>query len=244
MQRCDTKELAGRSNRVTLNSLLMGSDHAVDGPVTIRSLEPDDYHVVKKICCDTGFLGEPIDTIFQDRELYADLLTLPYLDYERDWCLVAEVDDQVVGYLLGSVRPDFESILTRVGFNVASRMLMNLARGRYSDHPSSRKFVQWIFCSGWKERPKHPAGAAHLHFNVRKRFRGRGIGPRLWKAFEDRLREHQIRSYYGEFFSCDLRRPEKIYTRYGFKEFDRRKTTLFSDALDLPVEIVCMQKFL
>ncbi|MEJ2699910.1 MAG: hypothetical protein P8Z70_09665 [Desulfuromonadales bacterium] len=44
-------------------------------PVRIRRFRQSDREAIRRICCDTGFLGAPIDAIYQDRELFADLLT-------------------------------------------------------------------------------------------------------------------------------------------------------------------------
>src|SRR6476661_36907 len=42
---------------------------------SIRSYQASDRVAVRKLCCETGFLGSPIDPVFQDRELFADFLT-------------------------------------------------------------------------------------------------------------------------------------------------------------------------
>src|SRR6516162_7813801 len=78
--------------------------------VTMRSYRRADRQTIRQICCDTGFLGKPVDAIFQDRELFADLFTKPYLEHEPEWALVAEAEDRVVGYLLGSVSKHFEAV--------------------------------------------------------------------------------------------------------------------------------------
>ena len=41
----------------------------------IRSYQPSDREAVRNLCCQTGFLGEPIDPVYEDRELFADFLT-------------------------------------------------------------------------------------------------------------------------------------------------------------------------
>ncbi len=50
--------------------------------VEIRKYEEKDRGSIREICCDTGFLGNPIDRIFKDRELFADLFASLYLDLE------------------------------------------------------------------------------------------------------------------------------------------------------------------
>src|SRR5260370_34845354 len=79
-----------------------------------RVLEPKDFQVrnyhqsdreyVRALCCETGFLGNPIDPVFEDRELFADFLTDYYLKREPDSPFVAIKDNAVKGYLLGSLR--------------------------------------------------------------------------------------------------------------------------------------------
>jgi hypothetical protein len=44
-------------------------------PFLIRGYRSSDRETVRKLCCDTGFLGEPIDPVYEDRELFADFLT-------------------------------------------------------------------------------------------------------------------------------------------------------------------------
>lgn len=208
----------------------------------VRRYRASDRERIRQLCCDTGFLGNPVDGVFQDRELFADLFTKAYLDYEPEWALVAEVDGRVVGYLLGSVSRRFEFMLLRSGFQTASKMLYRFATGMYSKHPRSGRFVRWLLISGFREQPKHPANAAHLHLDLQKPYRGRGIGVRLWEIFAQRLKAAGIRECYGAFFSCERRRPESVYARYGFSVFDRRQTTLFQPEIPNPIEVVCVTK--
>lgn len=211
--------------------------------VWVRSYVPEDRPTIRRLCCDTGFLGKPIDSVFQDRDLFADLFTAAYLEHEPEWALVAEAEGQVVGYLLGSVRRDFDLVLMYKGLPIASKMLYNLLTGRYARHPRSRYFVRWLLTSGYQEQPKHPPGAAHLHMDLDDRFRGRGIARRLWRTYEQRLRSAGIKECYGAFFSHPHRRPESVYARYGFSVFDRKRTTVFEPEIP-DVEVVCVHKVL
>src|SRR5438876_2968926 len=72
---------------------------------SIRSYQASDRGAVRKLCCETGFLGNPIDPVFEDRELFADFLTEYYLKNEPDSAFVVIKDNVVKGYLLGSRRP-------------------------------------------------------------------------------------------------------------------------------------------
>jgi len=209
--------------------------------VCLRKYADSDRAAIRRLCCDTGFLGNPIDPVFQDRDLFADLFTAAYLEHEPEWALVAEAEHRVVGYLLGSVSSHFDFVLMRKGFPVAAKMVYNFMTGRYAHHPRSGQFVRWLLTAGYQEQPKHPADAAHFHFDLEERFRGLGIAHRLWHAFEERLRSAGVRECYGSFFSHPGHRPELVYARYGFRVFDRKPTTLFQP--EVPgVELVCMHR--
>ena len=78
--------------------------------------------------------------------------------------------------------------------------------------------------------------------SIDKRHRGRGIGRHLWEQFEIRLQAESVRECPGAFFSHGKRRPELPCARYGFRVFDRRRTTLFQPEISDPVEVVCVSK--
>ncbi|MGH7979279.1 MAG: hypothetical protein ACREE6_07880 [Limisphaerales bacterium] len=210
--------------------------------VVVRRYRAEDRATIRQICCDTGFLGNPIETIFSDREVFADLFTNAYLDYGADWAWVADDGGKVVGYLLGAISASFNYTLMFSGFQTTVKMIKRAATGYYSAHPRSRHFIRWLLMSGIREQPKHPGNAAHLHLNVERTHRGRGVGLRLWRAFDRQLDDAGIRNCYGAFFSHRRRRPEAIYSRLGFSVFDRKTTTIFQPEITEPVEIVCVHR--
>src|SRR5260370_37973225 len=122
-----------------------------------RVLEPKDFQVrnyyqsdrqsVRALCCETGFLGNPIDPVFEDRELFADFLTEYYLKHEPDSAFVVIKDNVVKGYLLGSRRPlnhQVHSALQSVvyGGKVLSRHL--------GYRRESRQFISWMVAKAWR----------------------------------------------------------------------------------------------
>ncbi|PWU14893.1 MAG: hypothetical protein C5B50_16315 [Verrucomicrobia bacterium] len=237
------REKQGVQNGSFLDEFPINHNAVCIEPVArIRPYREEDQPAVRRICCDTGFLGEPVEAVFQDRELFSDLFTRPYLESEPEWALVAEVDSRVVGYLLGSVRKHFDLVLMRSGCQTACKMLLRCASGRYAQHRRSTQFVRWLLTAGFWEQPRHPANAAHLHFNIGKGFRGRGLCRHLWGVYEQQLRAAGVKQCYGSFFSLPGRRPEMIYARYGFTVFDRRRTSLFEPEISSPVEVVCVNK--
>jgi hypothetical protein len=73
--------------------------------ITVRQYEARDREAVRRLCCETGFLGKAIDPVFEDRELFADYLTAYYTDIEPEAAFLLEQNGIVKGYLLGSRRP-------------------------------------------------------------------------------------------------------------------------------------------
>jgi hypothetical protein len=67
----------------------------------IRGYRRSDREAVRKLCCETGFLGEPIDPVYQDRELFADFLTTYYTDHEPESCFLLEVNGTISGCFSG-----------------------------------------------------------------------------------------------------------------------------------------------
>jgi hypothetical protein len=210
--------------------------------VRLRQYRETDRDEVRRICCNTGFLGSPIDPIYKDRELFADLFTNPYLDYEPEWTLVAENEGRVVGYLTGSTSPNFSRTLMLSGFQTACTMIRRLLSGKYSDHTRSEHFVRWVLARGLMQQPHHPEGAAHLHMNLERPFRWGSVARRLLAMYEDMLFAAGIDHYYAKFFSCPQRNPEPMYGRCGFQIYDRVKTTIFKPEVIDSVSVVCTHK--
>src|SRR4051812_27239093 len=126
----------------------------------VRKYQPADRARVRQLCCDTGFLGEAIDPVFEDREIFADYLTAYYTDWESESCFVLSIDGEIRGYLLGSRWP-----LRQQAYNFYNNIALFL-RGiwRYPRYnAASKKFVHWIFRQAWREVPAAPRRTPHFH---------------------------------------------------------------------------------
>ena len=210
--------------------------------VTIRQYRDSDREEVRRICCETGFLGGPIDPIYQDRELFADLFTNPYLDYEPDRTLIVESGGRLAGYLTGSMSPNFYRTLMYSGLQTACRMLSRLLTGKYSFHPRSEQFIRWLLVKGLTEQPKHPENAGHLHINLERPLRWGSVARRLLALYEEMLFAAEIDHYYVKFFSCSERNPERMYHRLRFEVYDRVLSTIFLPEIAGTLFIVCAHK--
>lgn len=116
-------------------------------------------------------------------QLVADLLLNYYLNYEPDHFLVAESEDEIVGYLAGSF--DTRSCRWIKGILVIPQVLWN-AIWRGGIGFNEVRYLAYYLYSGIRGgfRASPPDGySAHFHINVVKGWRGKGIGTELVNEF-------------------------------------------------------------
>lgn len=194
------------------------------GPYIIRKFEERDRQQIREICCDRGFLGKSIDSIFCDRELFAHMIVDPYLDLEPEHTFVGDNNGEVVGYFMGSTNPNFAMKIAPYTIETAAKMLWRMHTGKYNHHPRSKRFVRWVLTRGLVEVPANPKGYAQFHMNLRGDYTGNG--PKILKEVEEMLKQEGVRGYFGRMFIYNGR-SERGYAHFGLKAFARKKTTMF-----------------
>ena len=191
---------------------------------TIRSYRPTDRGAVRRLCCQTGFLGEPIDPVYQDHELFADFLTAYYTDWEPESSFVLEIDGEIRGYLLGSRKP-LRNQLYAFWQNVS---LFLKALSRYFHYnQKSRRFVRWMLMYGWREVPAAPRRVPHFHINLLPGARKMSTTRALMSAYLSYLYRCGEKRVYGQIVTFESRRGERMFERYGFKVLNRAEITKY-----------------
>jgi len=204
-----------------------------------RKFRPSDRAVVRKLCGDTGFLGNPIDPVFQDRELFADYLTAYYTDIEPESAFVLEVDGEVHGYLLGSRHPLKQQVYN---FFTNIRLFLRILL-RYAGYSAaSRKFVHWIALNAWREVPAAPRSTAHFHINLLPDARAISTTRVLMESYLGYLKEHGERTVYGQMVVFGNRRGTQLFERYGFKVLNKAEITKYRDIHPEPVFLCTVVK--
>jgi hypothetical protein len=193
---------------------------------SIRPYRPADRNAIREICADTGFMGEPIDAVFCDRDAFSDFFTRYYTDYEPENCLIAEAEGTVVGYLLGSTQGRrHRRIQILLMIRVVPKMCWRVLSGRYDS--KSLGFLWWFLRRAGSETPASPEGGAHFHINLLLRWRNGLPARRLIFSFVDRVRDQGMPHVYGQIQTYETRRPPKVFERYGFRLYDQREITKF-----------------
>lgn len=205
----------------------------------VRQYEAKDREAVRRICCDTAIMGNPIDPVFSDRELFADMITGYYLDHEPEHTWIAEVDSEVVGYLTSSMKS--RGILSHSFSSVSPAIiaLKRLSLGEYKNDPQNKEFLKWLFLRAPFEMVNHPRNAAHKHYNVKKQYRGKGIGPALEDKFMQTALEKEVTKYYTETFCMEGSEKEEFLKSKGRIVYDRKRITLFKQLTPSDVYLIC-----
>ena len=193
-------------------------------PYLIRGYRRSDREAVRKLCCDTGFLGEPIDPVYEDRELFADFLTTYYTDHEPESSFVIDLDGEIYGYLLGCRRP-LRNQLYSFWQNIS--LFLKAAFRCYRYNARSRRFILWTLTNGWREVPAAPRRIPHFHINLLPDARKMSTTRALMSAYLSYLYRCGEKHVYGQIVTFESRRGERMFERYGFKVLNRGEITKY-----------------
>jgi hypothetical protein len=196
----------------------------MEQPFIIRSYRSSDREAVRQLCCETGFLGEPIDPVYSDREMFADFLTTYYTDWEPESSFVIESDGQICGYLLGSRKPLLNQLYS-FWQNVSLFFRVLFRYPRYNDR--SRRFIRWTVTNGWREVPARPRRTPHFHINLLPEARKMSTTRALMSAYLSYLYRCGEKRVYGQIVTFESRRGEKMFERYGFNVMNRGEITKY-----------------
>ncbi|MGD9896322.1 MAG: GNAT family acetyltransferase [Candidatus Methylacidiphilaceae bacterium] len=214
-------------------------NEAGTGAVTIRFYRPGDREGVRRVCADTGFLGSPIDQVFEDRDLFADYLTSYYTDKEPESTLVCEAEGTVVGYLTGC-RNSRAKFWYHLFHNVRLSLRVLIRYPFY--RPASRRFIHWILWKGRRETPRSLPRVPHFHFNILAPWRNVSRTRHLIDSFLAYLVQKGEEAVCGQIVVFDRRRGEKMFERYGFRVIDRVEVTKYADRFSEPVYLCTVVK--
>ncbi len=206
---------------------------------TSRKYRPQDREAVRRLCCETGFLGKPIDPVFEDREIFADYLTSYYTDCEPESSFVLESGGEVKGYLLGSRLPRQQG---RYNFWHNIRLFCK-GMLRYPGYNRATKdYIRWILGNSWKEVPAQPRNAAHFHFNLLPEVQGLPNVRPLLQMYLDYLQEKGEKQVFGQMVTFETRRGAKAFERFGFRVLEKKEITKYRRLHPEPVYLTTVLK--
>ena len=209
----------------------------------VRPYEPRDRESVRRLCCDTADRGQPVESFYDDREVFADLLTRYYTDYEPGASWVAESSGRVVGYLTGCLNSRrYQRI---VFYRIAPAAIIRaIGRGALSSGQSWRWIkaaLRTLQSGDLRWRSQGSDYPAHLHINIEEGFRGQQIGQRLVERFLDQARAARSRGIYAAIRSDNVR-SRAFFERFGFTELSRYQIFIPNGASERASETVVYGK--
>jgi hypothetical protein len=207
--------------------------------IRVRSYRPSDQDAVRALCCDTGFLGNPIDPVFADRELFADFLMGYYLRHEPESAFVVSVNGELKGYIVGSKYPGkhrFHSLLENTG------ALLKLLIRYPGYNAASKRYIEWLITKAWREVPPAPRGIGHFHINLLPEARSILICREMIETFLRHLYQAGVKQVHAQMVTFDGRRGIKLFERYGFKMLNQSEITKYRQFTDQTVYLTTIVK--
>jgi hypothetical protein len=205
----------------------------------VRPYQAKDREAVRDLCCQTGFLGKPIDPVFEDRELFADFLTDYYLTCEPDSAFVITIDDTIRGYLLGCRFPRRHQLFSlRQSISLAAKALIRFARY----NAESRRYIRWVALNAWREVPGAPRNLGHFHMNFLPEIRRLIVFRAVLGQYLRFLSDHGVKQIGAQMVTFDDRRGLGLFERYGFRVLNRSQITKFQRFTSEPVYLTTIIK--
>jgi len=206
--------------------------------VKIRKFQTKDRAALRQIVHDTALTGKPAGLFFKGQEVITDAFSLYFTDYEPESCFVAEIDAQIVGYLIGAKNKiSAETIFNR-------QILLPLIFKAFSSGIFlSLKNLKFIFISmidffknGIKTPDFNQAYPATLHLNIKDGFRGQAIGAKLMESYLDYLK---IEGVSGVHLATMSDQAANFFLSAGFQQLYKGKRSYFRHILhrDVPLYI-------
>ena len=194
----------------------MAESRDIDTGIIVRICKPEDRRIVKEISVQSSIFGEYVEQKLLNEEFIADLLTYYFIQYEPQYCFVAEKNYEVAGYLLGSSdMPEMRKV-------VRSKVIPYLIKKIFQDglifNSINFKLMKNVLNSYLKSEFKVPDFAqeypATLHVNISPQHRGKLIGSLLVYHFIQILKERQIK---GIHFGVLSEKAKEFFEMLGFK---------------------------
>lgn len=190
--------------------------------IYIRKFKSEDRRAVRRISCETAFLGELSGVFFDDNEILSDILTLYFTDFEPDSCFVAVDAKRVIGYIIGSKNA---KKMNNVFIKKILPQLINrsLRKGLFL-RPNNLRFFLRIAASFLKGEFFAPdfskSYPATLHINIDKDYRGEKLGEQLIARYLVFLGSESVS---GVHFGTMSEGAKKFFLKVGFSILHKSK---------------------
>jgi len=206
--------------------------------IIIRAYKRGDRESIRKIACDTAFMGEPAENFFIGRRYLSDFLTRYHTDFEPESMLVAEKSGRVAGYLSGAKSGKKMDLI--FAFKILPGATLKLIFSNFLFKKKNFLFVLYGIYSFLKGEFYAPSFIkkeypAILHINIDKNYRGLGIGEKLIKVYTSYLRKEGVK---GVYLKTASEKSFKFFEKSGFKILYETRIFYFRHVLKRSVRYI------
>ena len=150
--------------------------------VVLRPYRESDLEALYEICLVTGDSGQDASPLHNDRKVIGELYAAPYGVLEPEHVFVAEDDEGVAGYVVGTHdTAEFEARLEREWWPRLRRHYADVALESLT--ATDRMRVTAINEPGANPADIVARYPAHIHMNLLPRLRGQRVGSGLLQAW-------------------------------------------------------------
>lgn len=229
-----------RPSKVSSPTPLAGQAADDETTLSIRAYRSDDRHAIERIAWTTALMGASADAFCDDPGVLTICLTGYYLEAEPEGVFVACAGDRVAGYVTACARP--RHLARYAVCRLAPRLLAALPRVMIR-RPRTRQFAWRMLCDAAAGRLLSPAAVrtcrGHLHVNLDRAFRGRGLGTRLMRHALDYLDRHGARPV-GVRVAAESRAIVRLNEKFGFSVVAESAVRYWSHVTGTPTPIFWM----
>jgi ribosomal protein S18 acetylase RimI-like enzyme len=180
--------------------------------IEIRPFQHTDTDSLYQICLLTGWRGQDATEHYLDPRLLGHFYAAPYVKHDPELCLIATVDGEPCGYILGAA--------DSANFRDWSELHWFPAlRESYSPHDETdvtaeAALVRKLY-AGYEPPPFSRDYPAHLHIDLLPCIQRRGVGAQLMGRFFDILRERRCPAVHLVVNAAN-KRAVAFYEKFGF----------------------------
>lgn len=188
-------------------------------PLTLRKYQPKDREGIRRLCVEVAVFGKPLDTWLDvDPEIFADIFTSYYTDYEPQSTYVAISEGRVVAYL--ALCTDTRRSERFLNYIILPRCAVKILSGRYRLGWKWIPLVWYSILEMVKYGKIHLPIAeypAHFHLNIAPKFRR---DRRLWLQVVPTFLKHALENGATRVHGLGITKRgefERTYANFGFK---------------------------
>lgn len=190
--------------------------------VTLRPFAPGDLDALYQICLVTGDSGKDATALHTDGQLIGHVYAAPYAILEPEHVLVAEDEEGVAGYLVGTHDTRAFEARLEAEWYPPLRARYAGATGLTEADQARVRLIMTPDTAPAEVVTDHPA---HIHMNLLPRLRGQKVGTRLLQRWADGARAAGVP---GIHLGASAQNPGGIafWTAVGFTPIRRNERSV------------------